>query len=83
MTSKVFAASVLALGLVLGAALAQAPRQPETFFKTKIGLSDSDIQKMGQSQVVTKVLPPNMESWFLAGSMLIPQSKSLAHPTGT
>src|SRR5207249_626374 len=33
-----------------------AQRQPETFFKNRIGLSDSDIQKMDQGQVVTKVL---------------------------
>jgi hypothetical protein len=31
-------------------------RQPQTFFKTKIGLSEGDIQKMDQGHVVTKVL---------------------------
>jgi hypothetical protein len=53
---KVFAASILSLGLVFGATTARAQRQPETFFKTRVGLTDSDIQKMDQGQVVTKVL---------------------------
>src|SRR5271168_1716138 len=56
MSDKVLAASVLSLGLSFGAAIASAQRQPETFFKTRVGLSDSDIQKMDQGQVVTKVL---------------------------
>lgn len=56
MSGKVFAASVLSLGLISGATTACAQRQPETFFKTRVGLSDSDIQKMDQGQVVTKVL---------------------------
>lgn len=50
------AATVLAAGLSIGASVACAQRQPETFFKTRIGLSDSEIQKMGHGQVVTKVL---------------------------
>src|SRR5271170_1716530 len=56
MSVKVFAASVLSLGVIFGATTARAQRQPETFFKTRVGLSDSDIQKMDQGQVVTKVL---------------------------
>jgi hypothetical protein len=56
MRGQVFAASVLSLGLIFGASTACAQRQPETFFKTRVGLSDSDIQKMDQGQVVTKVL---------------------------
>ncbi len=56
MSSKVLAAGVLSLGLGLGAAVTCAQRQPETFFKNKIGLSDSDIQKTDQGQIVTKVL---------------------------
>jgi hypothetical protein len=56
MSSKVLAAGFLSLGLGLGATVACAQRQPETFFKNRIGLSDSDIQKMDQGQVVTKVL---------------------------
>jgi hypothetical protein len=56
MRGQVFAASVLSLGLIFGASTACAQRQPETFFKTQVGLSDSDIQKMDQGQVVTKVL---------------------------
>jgi hypothetical protein len=56
MRGQVFAASVLSLGLIFGASTAFAQRQPETFFKTQVGLSDSDIQKMDQGQVVTKVL---------------------------
>jgi hypothetical protein len=56
MTSKFLAAAVLILGLVFGASVVCAQRQPETFFKNRIGLSDSDIQKMDQGQVVTKVL---------------------------
>src|SRR2546430_5754328 len=56
MSSKVLAAGVLSIGLGFGATVACAQRQPETFFKNRIGLSDSDIQKMDQGQVVTKVL---------------------------
>src|SRR5258705_12088620 len=56
MISKVLVAGVLSLGVGFGATVACAQRQPETFFKNKIGLSDSDIQKMEQGQVVTKVL---------------------------
>ena len=32
----------------MGATVARSQRQPETFLKTKIGLSESDIQKMEQ-----------------------------------
>jgi hypothetical protein len=56
LTSKAFASVVFALGLGFGATFACAQRQPETFFKTKIGLSDTAIRKMEQGQVVTKVL---------------------------
>jgi hypothetical protein len=56
LTSKLLAAGIFALGLGFGASFACAQRQPETFFKNKIGLPDSDIQKMEQGQVVTKVL---------------------------
>ena len=33
-----------------------AQRQPHTFFKNNIKLTDPEIQKIGQGQVVTKVL---------------------------
>ena len=56
MTSKALAAGILSLGLGFGTTVTCAQRQPETFFKNRIGLSDSDIQKMDQGQVVTKVL---------------------------
>jgi hypothetical protein len=56
LASKLLATGVLAFGLCFGAIFACAQRQPETFFKTKIGLSGSDIQKMEQRHVVTKVL---------------------------
>jgi hypothetical protein len=56
MCGEVLAASVLSLGLLFGATTVCAQRQPETFFKTQVGLSNSDIQKMDQGQVVTKVL---------------------------
>jgi hypothetical protein len=55
MLYKILAITVLELGLCIGATVASAQRQPETFFKNRIGLSDSDIQKMEQGQVVTKV----------------------------
>ena len=50
------AATVLAAGLSMGVVVASAQRQPETFFKTKVGLSDSEIQKIEHGHVVTKVL---------------------------
>jgi hypothetical protein len=56
LASKLLAAGVLALGLCFGPAVARSQRQPETFFKTNIGLSDTDIQRMDQGHVVTKVL---------------------------
>jgi hypothetical protein len=56
MTRQIVAAGVLTLGLAFGACVGYAQRQPETFLKSRIGLSDSDIQKMDQGQVVTKVL---------------------------
>jgi hypothetical protein len=59
MSSKVLAVGVLSLVLGFGAIVTYAQRQPETFFKNRIGLSDIDIQKMDQGQVVTKVLESN------------------------
>jgi hypothetical protein len=56
MTAKVLATSVLVAGLSMGAVVAHAQGQPETFFKIKVGLSDSEIQKMEHGRVVTKVL---------------------------
>ena len=56
MTNRLLAIIILVFGPGFGATVACAQRQPETFFKNKIGLSDSDIQKMDQGQVVTKVL---------------------------
>ena len=43
MTSKALAAGILTLGLGFGTTVAFAQRQPETFFKTRVALSDSDI----------------------------------------
>lgn len=56
LTCKPLAIGFLALGLGFCAAVASAQHQPETFFKNRVGLTDSDIQKMDQGQVVTKVL---------------------------
>lgn len=56
LASKLLATGGLVLGLCFGATVARSQRQPETFFKTKIGLSESDIQKMEQGHVVTRVL---------------------------
>lgn len=53
---KLLATGSLVVGLYFGATVARSQRQPETFFKTKIGLSESDIQKMEQGHVVTRVL---------------------------
>jgi hypothetical protein len=50
------AASVLAAGLSLGIVAARAQRQPEAFFKAKVGLSDSEIQKIEHGHVLTKML---------------------------
>jgi hypothetical protein len=49
-------ASVVALGLSCGARQNRAQRQPETFFRSRIGLSSSEIQKIERGQIVTKVL---------------------------
>jgi hypothetical protein len=54
MTPRFLATAFLFLGLAPTGAFAQ--RQPETFFKQRVGLQDSDIQKINQGQVVTKVL---------------------------
>ncbi len=56
MVCKLLATGSLVVGLCFGATVARSQRQPETFFKTKIGLSESDIQKMEQGHVVTRVL---------------------------
>jgi hypothetical protein len=56
MTKRILGIAVLALGLGFCAAVAYAQQQPQTFFKNKVGLSDSDIKKMEQGQIVTKVL---------------------------
>ena len=42
--------------LVLAVAPVWAQRQPHTFFKDQVKLSDSEIQKIDRGQVVTKVL---------------------------
>jgi hypothetical protein len=52
--SRNIRAAVLALGAA--AAVVCAQPQPKTFFKDKIQLADSDIQKIDQGQVVTKVV---------------------------
>ncbi len=56
MASTLLATGSLVLGLCFGATAARSQRQPETFFKTEIGLTESDIQKMEQGHVVTRVL---------------------------
>ena len=42
--------------LALGCSLVCAQPQPTTFFKNRIGLTDAEIQQIGQGQVVTKIL---------------------------
>ncbi len=42
--------------LALGCSLVCAQPQPSTFFKSRIGLSDAEIQQIAQGQVVTKIL---------------------------
>jgi hypothetical protein len=53
-SSKLLATTVLVLGLGAGAVSGQP--QPRTFFKEHAKLSDNEIQKIEQGQVVTKVL---------------------------
>ncbi len=53
MAHKILATAVL--GLALGVAVSGQP-QPRAFFKDYARLSDSEIQKIEQGQVVTKVL---------------------------
>jgi hypothetical protein len=48
--------SVVALWLCCGASESCAQRQPETFFRSRIGLSSSEIQKIEHGQIVTKAL---------------------------
>src|SRR5512135_1615357 len=54
MNSRVFLAAIIVLGL--GCSLVCAQPQPSTFFKSRIGLTDAEIQQISQGQVVTKVL---------------------------
>jgi hypothetical protein len=54
MSSRIVVAAIVSLAL--GCALVFAQPQPSTFFKNRIGLSDGEIQQIGQGQVVTKVL---------------------------
>ena len=54
MAHKLLATTVLVLGLGAGAVSGQP--QPRTFFKEHAKLSDNEIQKIEQGQVVTKVL---------------------------
>ena len=54
MTRNVVRTAVLAIGV--GVAVGFAQPQPRTFFKERIQLSDADIDKIGQGQIVTKVL---------------------------
>ena len=51
---RVLRTAVLAVGA--GAALAYAQPQPRTFFKERIRLSDADIGKIDQGQIITKSL---------------------------
>lgn len=54
MNSRFFLAAVIIVGL--GCSLVCAQPQPITFFKSRIALSDAEIQQIEQGQVVTKVL---------------------------
>src|SRR6266436_1038844 len=51
---KILATTLLVMGL--GAGTVSGQPQPRTFFKEHARLSDSEIQKIEQGQVVTKVL---------------------------
>jgi len=54
MLRSILATAVIAFGVEPAVVCAQP--QPKDFFKSKIKLADSDIQKIDQGQVVTKVL---------------------------
>ena len=54
MIHRIFATAALVLGLLPG--IARGQPQPRTFFKDRIKLPDTEIQKIEQGQVVTKVL---------------------------
>lgn len=54
MIYKIFAVIILALGL--GTAVVCAQSQPQKFFKDQVKLPDSEISKIEQGQIVTKVL---------------------------
>ena len=54
MLRSILVTTVIALGVE--AAVVCAQPQPKDFFQNKIKLADSDIQKIDQGQVVTKVL---------------------------
>ncbi len=56
--SKLFALSLLALLPSFGGSTARAQQQPEAFFNATIGLSDTDIQRMNNGQVVIVPLEP-------------------------
>ncbi len=54
MASRTLGTAIVALGVAT--AVLRGQPQPKTFFKDRIQLPDSDIQKIQQGQVVTKVL---------------------------
>jgi hypothetical protein len=60
-TSKVLLIAVLSFGT----AVVSGQPQPRTFFKDYIHLADADIQKIGQGQIVTKVLESGDKNYGL------------------
>ncbi|MEO7651917.1 MAG: hypothetical protein ABIZ80_15745 [Bryobacteraceae bacterium] len=54
MTQQILLSAALSLGL--GCAAIWGQSQPRTFFKDHAGLTDADIQKIQQGQVITRVL---------------------------
>lgn len=54
MTCRIPTAAALILGLGAGAVFGQP--QPRTVFKERVGLTDAEIQKIAQGQVLTKAL---------------------------
>lgn len=56
MLHRIRSGTILFTWLVLAAGSAPAQRQPYTFFKQRINLTDTDIRKIEQGQVITKVL---------------------------
>ena len=57
MAQRIFATIVVSL--ILGAGAVSGQPQPRTVFKERANLSDIEIQKIDQGQVVTKVLSSN------------------------